>query len=326
VLAAGAGVVLMVGASAFGDTVCGTPGDVSDCAQWGVNGNATRLVVKNTGTQTISSVTFTLPAGANVYGVAGNTGCTNGPGTNQISCNTAIAPGQTLFFDILSSQVTVGSTGTLTLKDAGGVQQPGQTVALQSASVCGGSMSTPTCTIGSGGPTPTGTGTPTGAPCHAKLEVTKNLESSKHEIKLKPDLYVTYTSAMYLKYEIFVTNDSACPAAGVVITDPLPRDFRCHAGVWHVLAQHPGPNGFECHGEGEAVRVDVGALGAHQTVVVALSGTFPRERTTANTAHAIAANAPGAHSNHVHVDVVSEARFLRDKGMLKNPGAGDALG
>jgi hypothetical protein len=56
-LAAGTGVALIVGASALGDTVCGTTGDVSDRAQWGVNvgGNATRLVVTNTAPATAAN-------------------------------------------------------------------------------------------------------------------------------------------------------------------------------------------------------------------------------------------------------------------------------
>jgi hypothetical protein len=50
------------------------------------------------------------------------------------------------------------------------------------------------------------------------------------------------------------------------------------------------------------------------TAVVVVSGRFAAERATANTAHAMATNAPGAHSDHIHVDVVSKKQFEADKG------------
>jgi Domain of unknown function DUF11 len=138
-------------------------------------------------------------------------------------------------------------------------------------------------------------------------------------IKHHRDLYVTFKDAEFLEYEILVHNNSNCPATGVVVTDALPHDFDCHGGVWHYITNMPVPNHFHCKGEGREVRVDVGSLGADQTVIVEVSGKFPRERTTTNVAHASAANAPGAHSDHVHVDVVSMKQFEADRGKLKQP-------
>jgi hypothetical protein len=316
-LAGGAGLALLVGASAFGDTVCGTTGDVSDCAQWGVDGNATRLAVENTGTQTISSFTFTLPAGTTVTGVAGTTSCTWA--SNQITCTMPIAPGQTFFADILYPQggmPAVGSTGTLTPSDAGGTPQPGQNVSLQAATVCG----TTPCTISSSSTnTNTSSGTPTTQTCQARLKVSKHLGFSKGLIKQHRDLYVTFKNSEILEYVIVVKNDSGCPATGVVVTDALPHDFDCHGGVWHLSERMPHLNDLACKGEGRDVRVDVGALGPDQAVIVELRGRFPAERTTTNVAHATAANAPGAHSDHVHVDVVSEKQFLADRGKVQTP-------
>jgi hypothetical protein len=330
-LAAGVGAALMVGASAFGDTVCGTTGDISSCAQWGVDGYATRLAIENTGTQPISSFSFALPSGTTVTGVAGTSSCTNG--SNEITCTITIAPGQTAFVDILSNPTpAVGSTGTLTMTDASGTQ-PGQSVPLQSSSVCANGTSTSTCTLGSTPSTststststpstpstPTSVGTPGGVPCQAKLTVTKVLAASTEVIKQHRDLYVSPKDAKFLEYEIFVRNDSNCNATGVVLTDGLPHDFDCAGGVWHeVTGGPPRPNHFHCKGEGRDVRVDIGALGADQAVVVEVSGTFPREHMTTNVAHATAANAPGAHSDHVHVDVVSKKQFEADKGKINH--------
>jgi Domain of unknown function DUF11 len=320
-LAAGAGVALIVGASAFGDTVCGTTGDVSDCAQWGVLGNATRLVVQNTGTQRISSFTFTLPPGTMVSGVAGVPSGTCSWAANMVTCTMPIDPGQTFFGDILYSgqPPAVGSTATLTPTDAGGAAQPGQSVLLQSSSVCGVGTSTTTCTLSSSSSsTMSSTNTMTQA-CQADLKVTKLLAASNAVIKHHRDLYVTFANAEFLEYEIFVQNRSNCPATDVVITDALPSDFNCHGGVWHYAGQTPVPNHFHCKGEGRDVRVTIGTLGADQTAIVELRGKFPRERTTTNTARATATNAAGQHSDHVHVEVVSKKQFEADKGKFNTP-------
>jgi Domain of unknown function DUF11 len=182
--------------------------------------------------------------------------------------------------------------------------------------VCG----TIPCTLSSSSSTSTSTNTntssgiPTTQGCQARLKVTKLLASSREVIKVHRDLYVTFKDAPFLEYEILVENDSNCPATGVEVSDPLPRDFDCDGGVWHLAAQNPAPNHFKCEGRGREVRVEVGALRAGQTVIVEVRGKFPAEHTTSNVGHATAANAPGAHSDHVHVDVVSKKQFEADKG------------
>jgi hypothetical protein len=334
-LAAGTGIGLAVGTTAFGDTVCGTTGDISDCAQWGVDGYATRLAIENTGTTTITLFTFTLPSGVTVSGVAGVASPNHCTWTaNQIMCTATIAPGQTFFADILyamNQMPPVGSTGALTMTDASGTP-PEQTVPLQSSTVCG----TNPCTISSTGSssststppststmssTSTSTSPPTSA-CQAKLKVTKLLASSKYEIKLHRDLYVTYKDAGALAYTIFVHNDSKCPATGVVITDALPHDFDCAGGTWHyVTGGKPVVNHVHCKGEGRDILLDIGMLGADQTALVELSGRFLLERATANTARATATNAPGEHSDHIHVEVVSKKQFDADRGRINTHAA-----
>jgi hypothetical protein len=57
----------------------------------------------------------------------------------------------------------------------------------------------------------------------------------------------------------------------------------------------------------------VGTLGPDDAAEVTVRGKFSRERTTSNTARATATNAPGEHSDHIHVDVVSKKQFEKDK-------------
>lgn len=309
VLAAGGGVGLIVGASAFGDTVCGTTGDMSDCAQWGVDGYATRLAVQNTGTQTISSFTFTLPAGAMVSGVAGTTSCSWT--SSQVTCTAPIAPGQTFFADILYMSGTtpaVGSTGTLTPSDANGVAQPGQSVSLQQSTVCG----TNPCTLSSSTATSTSTETSTTPPCQATLDVTKSLEGREDLINRRPDLYITFKDAAPLHYKILVRNVSQCAASTVVVTDALPNDFDCTGGDWEFTVRGLATHHFHCKGTGQVARIDVGEIEPGLSVEIKLSGRFLRERASTNIARAVAANAPGAHSQHIHVDVVSKQQFHAD--------------
>ena len=246
-LCGGAGIGLIVGSVALGDEVCGTAGDLPFCAQWGVNGFAYRLSVKNTGTQTISSFAFTLPNGTTANGTAGNAGCTANSSTNQVTCTNPTAPGQTQFVDITSQTgVPVGSSGTLTLKDANGAAQPDQTVSLQSSAKCSlirpEGSATDTCTTSSTGTTETTTPpcTPTlkvlkdvqpaisqGPNPHFPLANVKQLPPGSHSYTVGYDPRYSFGTYSEFDFVIYVTNASnpPCDAANVIVSDQLSNAF-----------------------------------------------------------------------------------------------------
>lgn len=321
-LAAGLAVGLSFGPTAYAGTVCRTTGDVSFCAQWGVMGYATRLQVKNTGSQTISSFTLALPSGVTVTGAAGNTGCHAAqPAANDVTCSTPTPPGQQQFVDILSNPTpAVGSSGTLTLSDSGGTPQPSQTVTLDSSAVCGLAAQTgaAACTTNT-----TSTTSTTSSACEPKLEVFKEVFDNAHEQlkKIATDTYATLINPHALDpkfpfhsfaYEITVTNTSDCEARDVTVLDTLPASYRCGAGHWNTYA-HGVSIGSEkvesCKGLHAHVKQPVGNVGPHQHVSVTLYGGFDRLGETTNRAAATAKNAAKAESNEVEVRVISHKQF-----------------
>jgi uncharacterized repeat protein (TIGR01451 family) len=297
-LAAGAGTGLVVGTSARGDTICANAGDIQFCAQWGVDGYATRLVVKNTGTQTISSFTFTLPAGTTTTGAAGNTGCKTGPASNQISCTTPIALGQTQFVDILSNPTpAVGSSGTLMMIDGSGISQAGQNVTLQASSVCHNGTSTTTCTIST-------TTTSTAGCAPIELDILKTLEpgvatwltvkevpygSHHYMVADAPAAYADFPTN-WLSYIITVANVGQCPATDVRVIDQLPGAFhymyaKITSGSGANLISHPKAGQY-----GGKLEVEIASLAAGDKLEITVAGDPIRDSSSTNTAHL---SAPG---------------------------------
>jgi uncharacterized repeat protein (TIGR01451 family) len=197
------------------------------------------LVVKNTGTQTMSSFSFALLGGTTANGTAGNIGCA--ASSNTVTCSNPTPPGQSQFVDILSSPTpAVGSTGTLTIEDQSGVAQPGQSVTLQSSSACASGTSTTTCTIGTTTSSTT-TQTNTTAGCApVKLAVSKSMEptpmedngylevNSVTEVPRASNHYdVASRHSAYLpsgRFVVTVKNDGDCPATDVELADRLPSN------------------------------------------------------------------------------------------------------
>lgn len=134
---------LLVGSVALGRTnskVC----DPVLCAQWGINGFASRLWIKNDaapGGATITGEVFSDAVGTTFTGVAGTTACQES--STRVTCDASIAPGATFLGDLLAQggNPSVGTTGTVTAVVGGGVHS--LNVSLDATS------------IASTGPTPT---------------------------------------------------------------------------------------------------------------------------------------------------------------------------
>jgi hypothetical protein len=347
-LAAGVAVSLLAGGPALADTVCGTTGTVGYCAQFGVNGFAYRLAVEDTGAQNIAGFAFTLPSGTTATGAAGNTSCS--ASGSVVTCTGTIAPGGSTFVDILTgSPVTVGSSGTLVLKDAAGDAQPGVPVPLQSSSICAEGTSTTTCnfptTASSTTTTPTTTtagGTPAGGTgstttatsvstttttattpsCEAKLDVTKELHGlTILQSRGKPHDFLAYSlhpgSTKYSAYFVIAAvNESGCVAKDVVLEDLLPAEFKCTEGDHSDPAGGLGVVHFPCRGGGRFLRFHLGDLPPHYRAYVIAEGYFeaPGHRVayeTSNTARGEAENASLQESATIHVKVVSRAEWLK---------------
>jgi hypothetical protein len=277
---------LMVGSVAFGranDQVCTS----YVCADWGINGFASTLLIKNPaapGGATITGETFSGPAGTVFTGVAGTTDC-QAQGS-QVQCAASILPGATFRGDILTQggNPPVDTTASLVVV-VGATQEPPISMRLQ-----------PTSPVNS---------TTTSTECQAELGVVKSLEASHpryaHDLKkLKKDWYVTGWHLVYtLRYRVVVTNLSDCDATNVVVDDKLPKRFDCAK----VFVPSPRKT-VKCFG-GRVSTVGIGDLPAHESRDVYFYGTYldPTAKQT-NQADAEAANAPKKESNEVAVTVV----------------------
>jgi uncharacterized repeat protein (TIGR01451 family) len=289
---------LVLASTAFGGSGCGKAGDISFCAQWGVNGFATRLTIKNTGSQTISSFVFTLPAGAGSTGsgVGGNLGCH--ASSNVVTCTTPIKPGQSQFVDILAGKIAVGSKGSLTMKNGSGAAQPAVSLTLQA--------------VAEGASTEASTTT-----CEPKLVVEKRIvKLETGNVRFVPgshdQVFATFPGAK-VEYEVKVSNFSNCTAKDVVIDDQLPREFDCSSATSRAFVAKPQAE--KCSGTGRYIDAYVGDIPPHGVASLTIYGRFSplgklSSYETSNTGFAKADNAAEESSPPVRVDVVRHGRFL----------------
>jgi hypothetical protein len=308
---------LLVSQAAFGraeDKAC----DQVVCAQWGIEGNASRLWIENaaaSGGATITSEMFTDTIGTTFTGVAGTTACQ--AVSIEISCNAPIAPGASFFADILAQggNPPVGTTGTVTVSTGTLSYRTAPdtiTVTLDSSLITSSSKSTSTSQ----------------PPCQPKLVLTKTVHAEprarhvaftkflRREEGPKVPTWVTWefpSSDAFLIFAITVTNDGDCVARNVKVWDEPPAAFKCD----HVLVAPPPKGnkvhgGSNCHGIPEEAVETIADLAPGETARVYLLGHLDREGKLTNTAEANAKNAPKVEkSNPVAVDVLSTARFMK---------------
>jgi len=296
---------LFVGSAAFGRSRdSGEACDQVFCAQWGINGFASRLWIKNVGSANITTEAFSDAIGTVFTGVAGTTAC-QATQTQTVTCDAVIAPGGTFFGDLLAQggNPPVGASGTVTANN------DRQGVFLQDTSITGTGPSPPP---------------PPPPSCRARLHVDKTLssyesggqlilygESLRHLSGPRGGTYETYVfppvKTRHLFYYIKVTNTSECEAKAVAVEDTITA-FGCA----ELFTQPPsGPShSSQCAGL-RHVHTRLGNLAPGKTARFLIEGAFIKEGEFTNTARAIATNATAEKSVPITTKVVSEAEFKK---------------